>query len=27
LIPTINFKVYNALKNAAKIEDNRADFY
>ncbi len=26
-IPTINTNVYNALKNTAEIEDNRADFY
>ncbi len=25
--PSININVYNALKNAAEIEDNRADFY
>ena len=27
ILPTINNNVYNALKNAADIEDNRADFY
>lgn len=27
LIPSINGKVYNALRNAADIEDNRAEFY
>jgi parvulin-like peptidyl-prolyl isomerase len=27
VLPSINSNVYNALKNAADIEDNRADFY
>jgi peptidylprolyl isomerase/peptidyl-prolyl cis-trans isomerase D len=27
ILPSINSNVYNALKNAADIEDNRADFY
>jgi len=27
LVPSVNSKAYNALKNAADIEDNRADFY
>ncbi len=27
IAPTINTNVFNALKNAADIEDNRADFY
>jgi parvulin-like peptidyl-prolyl isomerase len=27
ILPSINNNVYNALKNAADIEDNRADFY